>query len=89
MSSRRLEIKVIKGQGSDPETFEIPLEKAGKFTLFVFRNPSMSDREINDLVEISKRASGEPCGALILSKDDSFEVYEIEIPTRYEREPVI
>lgn len=92
MSSRRLEVKVIHGQGSEPETFEIPLDsKMGdKFNLFVFRGSStMSEREIQDLVEISGRLSGNPCTALILGADDQFEVYEVEIPNRYQREPVI
>jgi hypothetical protein len=90
MSSRRLEVKVIKGQGQEPETFEIPIEKGEKkLNLFVFRNPVMSTQEIEDLVEISRRMSGDPCGAVILGEGDSFEVYEVEIPTRYEREPVI
>lgn len=90
MSSRRLEVKVIKGNGEEPETFEIPIEsKDGKLNLFVFRNPVMSTREIEELVEISRRLSGNPCGAVILGENETFEVYEIEIPTRYEREPVI
>lgn len=92
MSSRRLEVKVIHGQGEEPETFEIPLEgpAGAKFNLFVFRGASaMSEREIQELVEISKRLSGNPCTALLLGADDQFEVYEVEIPNRYQREPVI
>jgi len=90
MSSRRLEVRVIKGNGIEPETFEIPIEgQDKKLNLFVFRNPVMSTREIEDLVEISKRLSGNPCGAVILGEGESFEVYEVEIPNRYEREPVI
>lgn len=90
MSSRRLEVKIIKGHGVEPETFEIPLEGEGKkLNLFVFRNPVMSVQEIQDLVEITKRLSDNPCGAVILGENESFEVYEVEIPTRYEREPVI
>jgi hypothetical protein len=92
MSSRRLEVKVIHSQGAEPETFEIPLGGlvGSKFNLFVFRGAStMGEHEIQELVEISKRLSGNPCTALILGADDVFEVYEVEIPTRYQREPVI
>jgi hypothetical protein len=90
MSLRRLEVKIIKGQGVEPETFDIPIgDKDSKLSLFVFRNPTMSTKDIEELVEISKRLSGNPCGAVILGEDDSFEVYEVDIPTRYEREPVI
>jgi hypothetical protein len=92
MSSRRLAVKVIHGQGTEPELFEIPLSGpiGSKFNLFVFRGEStMSEKDIQDLVEISGRLSGNPCTALILGADDQFEVYEVEIPTRYERDPVI
>jgi hypothetical protein len=88
---RRLEVKVIKGHGMDPETFEIPIDNNNtKLNLFVFRGSTvMSEREIQDLVEISQRMSGTPCTAVILGEEDQFEVYEVEIPSRYQREPVI
>ena len=90
MSSRRLEVRIINGNGVEPETFDIPIESQDKkLNLFVFRNPVMSTREIEDLVEISKRLSGNPCGAVILGEGETFEVYEVDIPSRYEREPVI
>lgn len=92
MSQRRIEIKVIHGHGMDPETFEVPItdSNATKLNLFVFRGSStMSEKEIQDLVEISTRLSGNPCTALILGEEEQFEVYEVEIPTRYERGPVI
>lgn len=92
MSQRRLEIKVTHAQGTDPETFEIPVtnNSATKLNLFVFRGPTtMGEKDIQDLVEVSTRMSGNPCTALILGEEDQFEVYEVEIPTRYERGPVI
>jgi hypothetical protein len=88
----RLEIKVIKGHGMEPETFDIPIEhsSATKLNLFVFRgSTSMSEKGISDLVEISQRLTKTPCTALILGEEDKFEVYEVEIPTRYQREPII
>lgn len=91
MSQRRLEIKIIKGDGADPQTYEIPLSnRDGKLNLFVFRGQTtMKERDIQELVEISQRLSNDPCTALILGEEDKFEVYEVEIPTRYERTPVI
>jgi hypothetical protein len=92
MRQRRLEIKVIHSQGEGPQTFEIPIKDNNltKYNLFVFRGEVvMGEKEIQDLVEISTRMSGNPCTALILREDDKFEVYEVEIPTRYAREPVI
>ena len=92
MSLRRLEVKVIHSEGTEPETFDIPIEGnvGTKFNLFVFRGASvMGENEIQDLVEISKKMTGNPCTALIIGETDQFEVYEVEIPTRYERGLVI
>lgn len=92
MSQRRLVVKVIHAQGIEPETLEFPVKdgSTSKFNLLVFRgSTTMSEREIQDLVEISTRMSGNPCTALILGEEEQFEVYEVEIPTRYERGPVI
>jgi hypothetical protein len=91
MSQRRLEIKVIHGHGIEPETFEVPIANSTtKLNLFVFRgSTTMSEKEIQDLVRISTRLSGHPCTALVLGDEDKFEVYEVEIPTRYERKLVI
>lgn len=91
MSRRLIEVKITKGHGMDPETFEIPIDNRDtKLNLFVFRGSTvMSEREISDLLEISQEMSGHPCTALILGEEDKFEVYEVDIPTRYAREPVI
>jgi hypothetical protein len=92
MSQRRLEVKVLPANGSSPEVVEIPLNSpsASKLNLFVFRRPtSMGERDIEELVQISTQVSGHPGAAIILGEEDKFEVYEVEIPTRYERKPVI
>jgi hypothetical protein len=88
---RRLGVKIIKSHGLEPETFEVPIDNnTTKLNLFVFRGSTvMSEREIQDLVEISVRMSGNPCTAVILGDEDQFEVYEVEIPSRYQRDPVI
>jgi hypothetical protein len=49
----------------------------------------MSEKEIQELVEISTRLSRNPCTTLILGEEEQFEVYEVEIPTRYKRGLVI
>lgn len=92
MSQRRLEVKIIPANGSSPEVIEIPLGNSSvrKLNLFVFRIPtSMSTRDIEELVEISNQVSGQPGAAILIGEEDKFEVYEVEIPTRYERKPVI
>jgi hypothetical protein len=90
MSSRRLEVRVIRGIGSNPEILEIPLKdnSTTKLNLLVFRGLSLSEKEVSDLINISMRTSGNPCAALILGLEDKFEVHEVEIPSRYERGPV-
>lgn len=92
MSQRSLEVKVIPAKGSSPEVVEIPLDNpsTSKLNLFVFRRPtSMEEEDIQELIQISTQISGHPGIALILDEKDKFEVYEVEIPTRYKRKPVI
>jgi hypothetical protein len=49
----------------------------------------MDERSVEELVQISMKLSGQPGVALILEEEDKFEVYEVQIPTRYERTPII
>ncbi len=92
MSSRRiLEVKVIHGEGKDPEVFQLDIaNEPRKFSILVFRQPtSLTEAEINQLVKIARATTGNACGALLLGEHDKFEVYEVDIQNRYDREQVI
>lgn len=92
MNRRRLEVKILTAKGSSPEVVEIPLDSSSdsRLNLFVFRRPTtMDERSVEELVQISMKLSGQPGVALILEEEDKFEVYEVQIPTRYERTPII
>lgn len=92
MSSRRiLEVKVIHGESRDPEVFQLDIaDDARKLNILVFRQPTtLTEKEINQLVNIARATTGNACGALLLGEHDKFEVYEVEIQNRYDREQVI
>ena len=92
MSTRRvLEVKVVHSDGSDPETFQLDIDdQQVKCNILVFRRPmSLTEADVNQLVSITRATTGNACGALILEANDKFEVYEVELPSRYDRERVI
>ena len=83
----RLEFKLIAASGEDPEEYSLESDDR-KFHLLVFRG-NIEGGMLNDLVNMASRSLGHPCTGIVLGPDDKFEVYAIEIPTRFEREPVI